>query len=131
MNFGYTILYVADVAATVAFYGRAFGFKARFVHEGGDYAELETGATVLAFASRELARSNGVKFQAKVPEGLSPAMEVGFVTDDVAGAFARAVEAGATAVVQPKQKPWGQTVGYVRDLNGFLVELCTPVVPVG
>jgi hypothetical protein len=30
--------------------------------------------------------------------------------------------------VQPtKQKPWGQTVGYVRDPDGFLVEICSPI----
>ena len=23
--------------------------------------------------------------------------------------------------------PWGQTIAYVADINGFLVELCTPV----
>jgi catechol 2,3-dioxygenase-like lactoylglutathione lyase family enzyme len=23
--------------------------------------------------------------------------------------------------------PWGQTIAYVADPNGFLVELCTPV----
>jgi hypothetical protein len=28
---------------------------------------------------------------------------------------------------KPKQKPWGQTVGYVHDLNGFLVEICSPM----
>ena len=45
--------------------------------------------------------------------------------DDVAAAFARALESGATPVVEPVTKPWGQTVAYVRDLNGFFVELCT------
>jgi uncharacterized glyoxalase superfamily protein PhnB len=49
------------------------------------------------------------------------------VSDDVAGAYARAVAAGAAAVQEPRQKPWGQTVGYVRDLNGVLVELCSPL----
>ena len=24
-------------------------------------------------------------------------------------------------------KLWGQTVGYVRDINGLLIEICTPV----
>jgi lactoylglutathione lyase len=24
-------------------------------------------------------------------------------------------------------KPWGQKVSYVRDLNGCLVEVCSPV----
>jgi len=23
--------------------------------------------------------------------------------------------------------PWGQTIAYVADINGFLVELCTPM----
>jgi lactoylglutathione lyase len=30
-------------------------------------------------------------------------------------------------VMKPTVKPWGQTVAYVRDLNGTLVELGTPV----
>lgn len=32
---GYVIVYVSDVAASVAFHGRAFGLQARFVHESG------------------------------------------------------------------------------------------------
>lgn len=49
MKLGYVILYVADVGQTVDFYEAAFGLKRRFVHESGQYAELETGATALAF----------------------------------------------------------------------------------
>jgi len=30
-------------------------------------------------------------------------------------------------VSEPETKPWGQTVAYVRDRNGFLVELCSPM----
>jgi hypothetical protein len=30
-------------------------------------------------------------------------------------------------VQPPEQMPWGQTVAYVADLDGFLVELCTPM----
>jgi lactoylglutathione lyase len=35
--------------------------------------------------------------------------------------------AGATRYVNPIDKPWGQTVAYVRDANGILIELATPV----
>ena len=35
----------------VLFYGDSFGIRARFVHEGGDYAELETGETTLALSA--------------------------------------------------------------------------------
>ena len=54
MKFGYTILYVEDVPKTIAFYEQAFGFVRRFVHEAGDFGELDTGATSLAFASLRL-----------------------------------------------------------------------------
>ncbi len=37
------------------------------------------------------------------------------------------VAAGAVAVAPPAHKPWGQTVSYVRDLNGVLVEIATEV----
>ncbi len=39
---------------------------------------------------------------------------------------ARALEAGFTPFVEPRVMPWGQTVAYVRDPDGVLVELCTP-----
>ena len=35
--------------------------------------------------------------------------------------------AGAVVVKEPQKKPWGQLVGYVRDNNGFLVEICAPM----
>ena len=50
-----------------------------------------------------------------------------FVTDDVAAAHARAVAAGATEILSPEPKPWGQVVSYVRCPDGTLVELCSPM----
>jgi catechol 2,3-dioxygenase-like lactoylglutathione lyase family enzyme len=128
VRFGYTILYVRDVAASLEFYERAFGQTRRLLHESGQYAELETGATTLAFASRELAASN-------LPEGASAdardepptVFEVCFVSDDVEADHTRAVEAGARTVSEPQVKPWGQHVAYVRDLEGNLIELASPV----
>ena len=60
-------------------------------------------------------------------EEAPPAFEVCFVTDDVPGAFSRALEAGAAELSAPQTKPWGQEVAYVRDLEGNLVELASPV----
>jgi catechol 2,3-dioxygenase-like lactoylglutathione lyase family enzyme len=125
MQFGYTILYVDDVASTLDFYGRAFGLPTRYMHESGSYGELETGATALAFVSHTLLRQIGKTPQAPVLD--APTSEIALVTDDVAGAVKRAVDAGARLVQEAKDMPWGQTIAYVGDLNGFLVELCTPV----
>jgi len=128
MRLGYTILYVPDIERTVSFYEEAFGLERRFVHESGDYAEMETGQTVLAFASDDLASSNfKAEYRQADPSAPPPAFEITLVTGDVAGAFARATEAGASPLAEPSEKPWGQTVSYVRDVNGVIVEICTPV----
>jgi lactoylglutathione lyase len=128
MRFGYTILYVRDVAASVAMYEQAFGQRRRFVHESGDYAELDTGTTTLALASHELAEANlPDAFQRPGGAAHATAFEVCFVTDDVAGAYDRAVRAGAEPVTAPHSKPWGQDVAYVRDADGNLIELASPV----
>jgi lactoylglutathione lyase len=126
MRFGYTILYVRDVGASLELYERAFGQRRRFVHESGEYAELETGATTLALASHELAAAN-------LPDAFRPenpptghAFEVCFVTEDVGAAYERAVREGAEPVTAPQTKPWGQDVAYVRDADGNLVELASP-----
>ncbi|MFD0474929.1 VOC family protein [Nonomuraea thailandensis] len=54
-------------------------------------------------------------------------LEFTFITDDVAGGFARAVAAGASAVAEPHHTPWGQVVSYVRDPYGVLVGIASPV----
>jgi lactoylglutathione lyase len=127
MRFGYTIIYVPDVASSLDFFERAFGLKRRFLHESG-YGELETGATTLGFATHQLGRSNFPAGYVEASTSKLPlGMEIALVTETVAEAHARAVAAGATSVREPVVKPWGQTVSYVRCPDGTLVELCSPM----
>jgi lactoylglutathione lyase len=128
MRFGYTILYVDDVARAIGFYERAFGLVRRFVSDDATYGEMETGETTLSFARHSMVEGfipGGYRHNdpAEPPAGV----EIGFVADDVAAAWDAALAAGASAVAPPMTKPWGQTVAYVRDLDGMLVEICTPV----
>jgi lactoylglutathione lyase len=128
MKFGYTIVYVPDVRASLAFFETAFGFAIRFVHESGTYGELDTGATTLAFADDALGDMNFTGGHVSAHSSVKPlGMEVAFVTEDVLAAHAKAIKAGATELSAPTAKPWGQIVSYVRCPDGVLVELCTPV----
>ena len=127
---GYTILYVSDVRRALDFYARAFGLRMKFVAPDGSYGELDTGATALAFCAAEHAAKNfaaaggAAAFARGARGGPANAVEVGLVVADVDAAFARAVAAGALALAPPETKPWGHRVSYVRDEEGFLVELC-------
>ncbi len=125
MQFGYTILYVPDVKASLAFYQAAFGFPTRFLSEGAEFGELETGSTRLAFCSRALLEQMGKTPQA--PDADRPCSEVALCTADVPAALERAVAAGATLKQAAQTMSWGQTVAYVADPDGFLIELCTPM----
>jgi catechol 2,3-dioxygenase-like lactoylglutathione lyase family enzyme len=128
MKLGYTLVYVPDVAASLAFFDKAFGLGTRFVHDSGGYGELDTGATTLGFAQHAVARANlGRDYVAADTSDHPLGMEVGLVTDDVAAAYRQALAAGASPLAPPSVKPWGQTVAYVRCPDGTLVELCTAV----
>ena len=128
MKLGYTIIYVPNVAESLSFFECAFGMSKRFLHESGDYGELETGETTLAFASHELGETNfPAGFVAASDSSKPLGIEIALVTPSVVEAHAKALAAGATEVKEPETKPWGQVVSYVRCPDGTLVEICSPV----
>jgi uncharacterized glyoxalase superfamily protein PhnB len=128
VKFGYTILYVADVEKAIVFYENAFGFSRKFITPGNDYGEINTGETTISFASKKLALQNLKEgFIESSLEDKPFAIELGFITDNVGDLVQKAISFGAVLVTEPKEKPWGQIVAYVRDPEGFLIEICTPV----
>ena len=128
IKFAYTILYVQDVKKAIEFYENAFGFTRKFLTPENDYAELLTGETTLSFASMTLAKSNLRDGFAESSLNQKPfGIEIGFTTENVEETVGMAVNAGAAVVENPKTKPWGQVVAYLRDLDGFLIEICTPI----
>lgn len=128
MKYGYTIFYVNNVEETIQFYEKAFGFTRKFITPEKDYGELVTGETTLAFGAIELGDSNFKKGFTKIEPSEKPiGMEMAFVTENIDEDFQKAIEAGAIEFEKIIEKPWGQKVGYLRDLNGILIEICTPV----
>jgi len=126
IKFAYTILYVKDVENAINFYEKAFGFARKFLTPENDYGELSVGETTLSFVSITLANSNLKEgFTISSLKDKPFGIEIGFTTDNVEETVKAAIQAGGTLVEHPKTKPWGQVVAYVRDLDGFLIEICT------
>ena len=126
LKLGYTLFYVDDVEQSSSFYKNAFGLESGFVDkENKQYGELITGSTKLGFVQHQTASSHGFQYERSNLEKNPFAVEIGFIAEDVQASFDKAVAAGAVPVSKPQKKPWGQTVCYIRDLNGFLVELCS------
>ncbi len=128
MKYAYTILYVEQVEETLNFYEKAFGFRQKFITPEKDYGELLSGETTLAFASIALGESNFKQGFQPIPKSGKPmGAELVFTTNEIDTDFQKALDAGAAEYEPITQKPWGQRVGYVRDNNGFLIEICTPI----
>jgi lactoylglutathione lyase len=122
MRLGYTILFVDDIAQTVAFYQNAFGLEAEAVTPL--FAQMKTGETALAFGANANERhelSGAVEFRDNRLDRDPAGIQVSFISEQVEVDYARAIAAGAVSVVEPRVQPWGQTVSRVRDLNGVLV----------
>ena len=128
MKYAYTILYVEDVEKTIVFYENAFGFQKKFITPESDYGELISGETTIAFASNTLGNSNLKKGYNELSLEKKPnGIEMAFTTENIEVDFNKAINAGATEYQPITEKPWGQKVGYLRDLNGFLIEICTQI----
>lgn len=124
MKMNYVIIYVEDVVKATEFYREVFDLKIKFVHESNTYAEMESGETTLAFANNEMLKSNtGIE----PLKGIKNCFEIAFSTDNVEKAFEKAIANGAIEIRKPSSKPWGQTVAYVQDYFGTIVEICTPM----
>lgn len=131
MKLGYVINYVEDVTETLAFYNNVFGFKIRMEYKDNGsvlYGELETGGSILGVSSPQMGQMN-LKGHYQKPLLTEPpfGQELAIVTSRVTETFKKAIDAGAMSVAEPVEKPWGQTVAYLRDPDGYLLELCTPM----
>ncbi|KAG9440031.1 hypothetical protein H6P81_020196 [Aristolochia fimbriata] len=124
-TFAYTVIYVKDVAKSVAFYAQAFGCKVRRLDDSRRWGELESGQTTIAFTPTHQHETEDITGTVHLPESKKerPPLEICLDYEDVDAAYQRAVEKGATAISAPEVKEWGQKVGYVRDIDGIVVRM--------
>ncbi len=127
MKLGYVLLYVDDVEKTMSFYEKAFGLKMGFLHDAKEYGEMVTGDTKLGFVKHSLVETHGFKYDKVTLRTNPPPNEIAFTTPNVKDAFLQALSCGAVELSGPATKPWGQTVALVRDMNGFIVEISSPM----
>ncbi|GFS37372.1 dessication-induced 1VOC superfamily protein [Actinidia rufa] len=148
--FAYAVVYVKDVAKSVAFYAKAFGYgvrrldeshrynyaklytlKCEYVHPPyicvgvADGGELESGQTTIAFTPLHQHETDGLTGSVQVAGSghVRNQVEICFDYPDVIAAYKRAVENGVVPVSEPEEKEWGQKVGYVRDMDGNVVRM--------
>ncbi|KAK9157191.1 hypothetical protein Scep_003765 [Stephania cephalantha] len=125
-TFAYAVVYAKDVAKSVEFYARAFGYTVRRLDDSRKWGEIESGGTTIAFTPAHQHETDDLTGEVKAPKSGSwerSPLELCFAYKDVDAAYKRAVENGAVGIKAPEEKMWGQKVGYVRDIDGIVVRL--------
>jgi catechol 2,3-dioxygenase-like lactoylglutathione lyase family enzyme len=89
------IVFVEDVARSLAFYEDVVGAELDHFDEDGSYGELESGIGFAAHGHVE--RHLDLSFHRNEPGGLPSGFELELAIDDVDAVFAKAIDAGATA----------------------------------
>jgi catechol 2,3-dioxygenase-like lactoylglutathione lyase family enzyme len=130
MNFVSIRIVTADVARLVDFYEQVTGVPAAW--STPDFAEVRAGAATLAIASTRTVPD-------AAPAGGNGSVIIEFLTgdagdagnaddaDDVDGVHRRL--AGVEVVNPPTTMPWGNRSLLLRDPDGNLVNVFTPVTP--
>jgi uncharacterized glyoxalase superfamily protein PhnB len=137
MKLAATVLYVDDIPPILDFYRHAFGLAPSLVdldvqlpgREAGrtyQFASIDAGGSSLQFGTHDLGALLMPGYS-RPAEGQVSGAEIAFYTPDVESAYRRAVGAGATPLSEPKATPWGQTVAYVRSIEGTFVGICSPI----
>jgi uncharacterized glyoxalase superfamily protein PhnB len=108
------VLPVADVAASVAWYGRMFGFEPRLVNPPDD-------VPVYAVLSRDAVSIHLLR-QDEAPHGLTRPVQAQFwVSGGLDELFARVTALGVEVIQAPGDRPWGHRDFMVADPDGNII----------
>ncbi|WP_426593491.1 VOC family protein [Cellulomonas sp. McL0617] len=123
MNLVSVRLITDDVDRLVDFYERITGVDAD--RPTPDFAELRTPHGTLAIGSTRAVGLFGAG-SARPADNRTAIIE--FLVDDIDAVFA-ALDDATEIVGSPRTMPWGKRSALVRDPDGTLVNLFTPVTP--
>lgn len=116
-KFAYTIVFVSDMARSVAFYRDLIGVPLKF--ESPDWSEFSTAGCTLA-----LHKSAGGIVSPVEPDKIPAAhCHTGFEVDDIDAFAARMAEAGVAVMRPVKTEDFGGRMGVWRDPDGLPVSV--------
>jgi predicted enzyme related to lactoylglutathione lyase len=124
MNFVSIRLITDDVAGLAQFYQRVTGVAVQW--STPDFAELRTSAGTVAIGS---IRTVALFGEGSARAGANHSAIIEFLVDDVDAEYLRIKEFTDQFVNQPTTMPWGNRSLLLRDPDGNLVNLFTPVTP--
>lgn len=117
-------LFVNDMATMVRFYRDVLGFEIKESEDAVNVYLIKDGTLFMLYERKNFEKMTSRKYE--YLKGLNGHFEIALYVDtfeEVDEEYAKAVNKGATSVLEPTTEPWGQRTCYIADPEGNLIEI--------
>ncbi len=117
-------LLVNDMAKMIRFYRDVLSFEIKESEDTTNVYLVKDGTLFLLFGRKDFEKMTNKRYE--YVKGLNGHLEIALYVDtfdEVDTAFKKAVENGASPVLEPELEPWAQRTCYIADPEGNLIEI--------
>ena len=117
-------LFVEDMDKMIRFYRDVLCFDKTSTEDTSNVYLVKDGTLFLLYGRNDFEKMTNRRYD--YIKGLNGHFELALYVDtfdEVDTAFKKAVENGATPVLEPELEPWGQRTCYIADPEGNLIEI--------
>ena len=117
-------LLVNDMATMIRFYRDVLGFEIKETEDASNVYLIKDDTLFLLYGRKDFEEMTSRKYE--YIKGLNGHFELALYVDtyeEVDAEYKKAIEKGATSVLEPTTEPWGQRTCYIADPEGNLIEI--------
>ena len=117
-------LLVNDMAAMIRFYRDVLGFEIKEAEDASNVYLIKDDTLFLLYGRKDFEEMTSRKYE--YIKGLNGHFELALYVDtfeEVDVEYKKAIDKGATSVLEPTTEPWGQRTCYIADPEGNLIEI--------
>ena len=117
-------LFVKDMAKMIRFYRDVLDFEIKETEDTSNVYLVKDGTLFLLYGRKDFEEMTSRRYD--YIKGINGHFEIALYVDtfdEVDTAFRKAVENGATPILEPELEPWGQRTCYIADPEGNLIEI--------
>ena len=117
-------LLVNDMATMIRFYRDVLGFEIKETEDASNVYLIKDDTLFLLYGRKDFEEMTSRKYE--YIKGLNGHFELALYVDtyeEVDVEYKKAIEKGATSVLEPTTEPWGQRTCYIADPEGNLIEI--------